>query len=121
MPREILRCADSAQDDGHICKTYLSGTALNIFFQESPQFFLGSHFGGDSYVAAAFHEVATKAPVLNAFRAPLAIKSLPDPALDTREVIVDIVGTGYALDVFCGAWDSLLELTGGGGLHLCGP
>jgi alcohol dehydrogenase len=54
-----------------------------------------------------------KAAVLNAFGAPLAIQTLPDPVLGTGEVIVDVVATGvtsYAGDVFSGARNYMLEL-----------
>src|SRR5580658_4449157 len=54
-----------------------------------------------------------KAAVLNAFGAPLAIQTLPDPVLGTGEVIVDVVATGvtsYAINVFSGARNYLLEL-----------
>ena len=47
-----------------------------------------------------------KAAVLNAFGAPLAIETLPDPVLGTGEVIVDVVAAGvtsYAINVFSGA------------------
>ena len=54
-----------------------------------------------------------KAAVLNAFGAPLAIETLPDPVLGTGEVIVDVVAAGvtsYAINVFSGARSYLLEL-----------
>jgi alcohol dehydrogenase len=54
-----------------------------------------------------------KAAVLNAFGAPLAIQTLPDPVLGTGEVIVDVVAAGvtsYAIDVFSGARKYMLEL-----------
>jgi alcohol dehydrogenase len=63
-----------------------------------------------------------KAAVLNAFGAPLAIETLPDPVLGTGEVIVDVVAAGvtsYAIDVFSGARKYLLELPvvpGAGGI-----
>ncbi len=53
-----------------------------------------------------------KAAVLNAFGAPLAIQTLPDPVLGTGEVIVDIVATAvtsYVGDVFSGARNYMLE------------
>jgi alcohol dehydrogenase len=63
-----------------------------------------------------------KAAVLNAFGAPLAIQTLPDPVLGTGEVIIDVVAAGitsYAADVFSGARNYLLELPvvpGAGGI-----
>jgi alcohol dehydrogenase len=54
-----------------------------------------------------------KAAVLNEFGTPLAIQTMPDPVLGTGEVIVDIVATGvtsYAIDVFSGARNYMLEL-----------
>ncbi len=54
-----------------------------------------------------------KAAVLNAFGAPLSIETLPDPVLGTGEVIVDVVAAGvtsYAVNVFSGARNYLLEL-----------
>ena len=53
-----------------------------------------------------------KAAVLNAFGAPLAIQTLPDPVLGTGEVIVDVVAAGvtsYAANVFNGSRNYLLE------------
>ncbi len=58
-----------------------------------------------------------KAAVLNAFGAPLAIQTLPDPVLGTGEVIVDIVATAvtsYVGDVFSGARNYMPERTGVG-------
>jgi NADPH:quinone reductase-like Zn-dependent oxidoreductase len=46
-----------------------------------------------------------KAAVLNTFGSPLAIETLPDPALGTGEVIVDVVATAvlsYTKEVFSG-------------------
>ncbi|MDQ2859469.1 MAG: zinc-binding alcohol dehydrogenase family protein [Pseudomonadota bacterium] len=63
-----------------------------------------------------------KAAVLNAFGAPLAIKTLPDPELGAGSVIIDVVAAGvasYAAGVFSGARDYLLELPiapGAGGI-----
>ena len=63
-----------------------------------------------------------KAAVLNAFGAPLAIETMPDPVLGTGEVIVDVVAAGitsYAAAVFSGARNYLLELPvvpGAGGI-----
>jgi len=54
-----------------------------------------------------------KAAILKAFGSPLAIEALPDPALGTGEVIVDVVATGvvsYASEVFSGERKYLLEL-----------
>src|ERR1700728_1402605 len=54
-----------------------------------------------------------KAAILKAFGAPLAIETLPDPALGTGEVIVDVVAAGvlpYADEVFSGERKYLLEL-----------
>ncbi|MHB8382563.1 MAG: alcohol dehydrogenase catalytic domain-containing protein [Candidatus Binataceae bacterium] len=54
-----------------------------------------------------------KAAVLNAFGAPLAIQTLPDPVLSTGGVIVDVIATGvtsYARAVFSGARNYMLEL-----------
>ncbi|MGC1398310.1 zinc-binding dehydrogenase [Candidatus Binatus sp.] len=54
-----------------------------------------------------------KAAVLRTFGSPLTIETLPDPVLGTGEVIVDVVATGvtnYAIDVFSGARNYLLEL-----------
>jgi alcohol dehydrogenase len=54
-----------------------------------------------------------KAAVLNAFGAPLAIQTLPDPVLGTGEVIVDVVAAGvagYTAGVFSGARNYMLEL-----------
>ncbi len=54
-----------------------------------------------------------KAAVLNAFGAPLAVQTLPDPVLGTGEVVVDVVAAGiagYAAGVFSGARNYLLEL-----------
>jgi len=63
-----------------------------------------------------------KAAVLNAFGAPLAIQTLPDPVLGTGEVIVDVAAAGvagYTARVFSGARNYLLELPivpGAGGI-----
>ena len=54
-----------------------------------------------------------KAAVLKAFGTPLAVETVPDPALGTGEVIVDIVATrvlGYANEVFSGARRYLMDL-----------
>jgi len=54
-----------------------------------------------------------KAAVLNAFGAPLAVQTLPDPVLGTGEVIVDVIAAGvagYAAGVFSGARNYALEL-----------
>jgi len=54
-----------------------------------------------------------KAAILEAFGSPLAIRTLPDPALGTGEVIVDVVATGvlpYAAEVFSGERKYLLTL-----------
>jgi alcohol dehydrogenase len=54
-----------------------------------------------------------KAAILKAFGSPLAVETLPDPVLGTGEVIVDVVAAGvtsYAIDVFSGARNYLLEL-----------
>ena len=53
-----------------------------------------------------------KAAVLNAFGEPLAIQALPDPALGTGEVIIDVVAAGvagYAANVFNGSRNYMLE------------
>jgi alcohol dehydrogenase len=63
-----------------------------------------------------------KAAVLNAFGAPLAIQTLPDPVLGTGEVIVDMVAAGvtsYAANIFNGSRNYALELPvapGAGGI-----
>ena len=54
-----------------------------------------------------------KAAILKAFGSPLAVETLPDPVLGTGQVIVDVVAAGvtsYAIDVFSGARNYLLEL-----------
>jgi alcohol dehydrogenase len=54
-----------------------------------------------------------KAAVLNAFGAPPAIETLPDPVLGTGEVIVDVAAAGvagYTAGVFSGARNYMLEL-----------
>src|ERR1700691_4886304 len=59
-----------------------------------------------------------KAAILKAFGSPLAVETLPDPVLGTGEVIVDVVAAGvtsYAIDVFSGARNYLLELPVGAG------
>jgi alcohol dehydrogenase len=64
-------------------------------------------------IATASPEVSMKAAVLNAFGAPLAIETLPDPVLGTGEVIVDVVAAGvagYAGRVFDGSRNYALEL-----------
>jgi alcohol dehydrogenase len=63
-----------------------------------------------------------KAAVLNAFGAPIAVETLPDPVLGTGAVIIDVVAAGitsYAADVFSGSRNYLLELPvvpGAGGI-----
>ena len=54
-----------------------------------------------------------KAAVLDEFGAPLTVRTLPDPALGTGEVIVDVVAAGvpgYTAGVFSGARNYMLEL-----------
>jgi alcohol dehydrogenase len=54
-----------------------------------------------------------KAAVLNAFGAPLAIETLPDPAPGAGSVVVDVVAAGvtsYAANVFNGSRNYALEL-----------
>jgi alcohol dehydrogenase len=54
-----------------------------------------------------------KAAVLNAFGDPLTIEVLPDPVLETGEVIVDVIAAAvanYAADIFSGARNYVLEL-----------
>ncbi len=54
-----------------------------------------------------------KAAVLKAFGSPLSIESLPDPALGTGEVIVDVVAAGvlpYTAEVLSGERKYLLTL-----------
>ena len=54
-----------------------------------------------------------RAAILEAFGSPLAIRTLPDPALGTGEVIVDVVAAGvlpYAAEVFSGERKYLLIL-----------
>src|SRR5271169_6528989 len=54
-----------------------------------------------------------KAAVLKAFGSKLAIETLPDPVLDTGEVVVDVVATGvlpYAREVFSGERNYMLTL-----------
>lgn len=54
-----------------------------------------------------------KAAVLKAFGSPLAIETVPDPALGTGEVIVDVAATrvlNYANEVFSGERKYLLNL-----------
>ena len=54
-----------------------------------------------------------KAAILNAFGAPLAIETLPDPEPGAGSVIVDVVAAGvagYAAGVFSGARNYMLEL-----------
>ena len=54
-----------------------------------------------------------KAAILKAFGSPLAIEALPDPALGTGEVIVDVAATvvlSYANEVFSGDRKYLLTL-----------
>src|SRR5690348_5655049 len=54
-----------------------------------------------------------KAAVLRAFGSPLAIETVPDPALGTGEVIVDVAATrvlNYANEVFSGERKYLLNL-----------
>jgi alcohol dehydrogenase len=58
------------------------------------------------------HEVCMKAAVLNAFGAPLAIESLPDPVLGVGSVVVDVAAAGvagYAAGVFSGARNYMME------------
>ncbi|HWD25614.1 MAG TPA: zinc-binding dehydrogenase [Rhizomicrobium sp.] len=54
-----------------------------------------------------------KAAVLNEFGTPLAIQTLPDPALGTGEIVVDVVAAGvagYTAGVFSGARNYMLEV-----------
>src|SRR5580704_11613117 len=54
-----------------------------------------------------------KAAVLNAFGAPLAIETLPDPTPGAGSVVVDVVAAGvtsYAANVFNGSRNYKLEL-----------
>jgi len=54
-----------------------------------------------------------KAAILKTFGSPLAVETLPDPALGTGEVIVDVVAAGvapYSAEVFSGERKYLLTL-----------
>ncbi|MBV9540275.1 MAG: alcohol dehydrogenase catalytic domain-containing protein, partial [Alphaproteobacteria bacterium] len=54
-----------------------------------------------------------KGAVLNAFGAPLAMETLPDPVLGSGEVIVDVAAAGvagYTAGVLSGARNYMLEV-----------